>query len=190
MIPLRHGFWLALIRIYAGVVLFSHGFNKLMSQPPFNGPDGFLTKFLQDAVTKTSGPYHDFLATVVVPNTSTFGFLVEVGELCAGALLIVGLFTRLGALLAMFLVLNYWAAKGNYIGVSAYTTEDWLVFALAFVSLALPTGRFFGLDAFAGRRARKPPVVPQAPPSYAPPPYNPPPAQPPPYVPPASPPPR
>lgn len=184
MIPIRHGFWLAVVRIYTGVLMFDHGFGKLMSQPPFNGPDGFLTKFLQDALTSTTGPYHDFLASVVVPNASTFGFLVEVGELCAGALLIVGLFTRLGALLTMFLVLNYWAAKGHYVGIGAYTTEDWCVFALALVCLALPAGRFIGLDAFGGRRKAKTVVTSAGPPPTYPPPTGPPP----PYMPPPPPP--
>jgi uncharacterized membrane protein YphA (DoxX/SURF4 family) len=171
--PRTYAFWLALFRIYMGGYWLEHGLGKLLAHPAFAAPGGFLEEFLKDAVGKTSGPYHDFIAGVVVPNLSVFGSLVEFGETAAGALLLLGLFSRVGALLGTFLVLNYWMAKGDYAGFSTYSGIDILTAAATALHLVLPTGRFLGFDAFMGRR--KTVVAAPVPPRTAPPPARPPP---------------
>jgi uncharacterized membrane protein YphA (DoxX/SURF4 family) len=172
--PRSYAFWLAIFRIYMGAYWLEHGLGKLMGHPPFAAPGGFFEAFLKDGVTKTSGPYHDFLAGVVVPNLSIFGSLVEFGETATGALLLLGLFSRLGGLLGVFLALNYWMAKGLYTGLSPYTGIDILTAVASALNVVLPTGRFLGLDAFMGRRRRV--VAPSVPPPQRmPPPTGPPP---------------
>lgn len=170
--PRTYGFWLALFRMYIGFVWIEHALGKLLGPQPFGGPGGFLSQFIGDAVSKTSGPYHDFLASVVMPNIQTFGYLVEFGELTTGVLLFFGLFTRLGALLGIFLALNYWFAKGQFAGLSTYGGTDIMMAAACAVNLLLPTGRFFGLDALIGRgkRVRAPAPQPAAQWTPAPPP--------------------
>jgi uncharacterized membrane protein YphA (DoxX/SURF4 family) len=149
--------WLALVRVYTGFFWLEHGLGKLRAQPAFGAPNGALAQFLAEQTTKTVGPYHDFLVTVVAPNLPTFAYAVELGELLAGALLLAGLFTRFGALIGVVLALNYWAAKGGFHGLAASSGFEMCAAVLTALSLVLPTGRYFGLDALGTRgRARAP----------------------------------
>jgi len=166
--PRTYAFWLALFRIYMGGFWLEHGVGKLLQHPAFGAPGGFLEQTMTGALAKTSGPYHDFLAGTVIANVSIFGALVEFGETATGALLLLGLFSRVGALVGVFLALNYWMSKGQYAGFSPFTGLDILAAAATAVHLVLPTGRFLGFDAFMGRRSRA--VATSAPPPPPPPP--------------------
>jgi uncharacterized membrane protein YphA (DoxX/SURF4 family) len=155
--------WLALARIYTGFFWLEHGLGKLRAQPPFGAPNGAMAQFLTEQTAKTAGPYHDFLVTVVAPNLPIFAYAVEFGELLAGALLLAGLFTRFGALLGVVLALNYWAARGAFHGFAAASGFEVCAAVLTALSLVLPTGRFFGLDGFGGRRRPVPAATPNVP---------------------------
>jgi uncharacterized membrane protein YphA (DoxX/SURF4 family) len=149
--------WLALARIYTGFFWLEHGVGKLRAQPPFGAPNGAMAQFLAEQAAKTAGPYHDFLVTVVVPNLPTFAYAIELGELLAGALLLTGLFTRFGALVGVILALNYAAATDAFHGLAASSGFQVCAAVLTALSLVLPTGRFFGLDALGARgRAQAP----------------------------------
>jgi uncharacterized membrane protein YphA (DoxX/SURF4 family) len=154
-----YAFWLALARIYTGFFWLEHGLGKLRAQPPFGSPNGMMAQFLSEQLARTSGPYHDFLAAVVVPNLPTFAYAVELGELVAGALLIAGLFTRFGAFVGVVLALNYWAARGGFHGFAASSGLEMCAAVLTVLSLVLPTGRVLGLDALGSRREPAPRVV-------------------------------
>ena len=144
--PRTYAFWLALLRIYLGIFWLEHGLGKLRSNPAFGAPGGLMSQFLATNLAKSTGPYHDFLATIVQPNLTAFAFLVQAGEIATGGLLLVGLFTRLGGLLGVFLALNYLVAKGNLTGMSAFTGLDMLAAVASAVNLVLPTGRYLGFD--------------------------------------------
>lgn len=154
-----YAFWLALARIYTGFFWLEHGLGKLRAQPPFGAPNGMMAQFLTQQIASTKGPYHDFLATVVVPNLPTFAYAIELGELLAGALLLAGLFTRFGAFVGVVLALNYWAARGGLSGFAASSGLEMCAAVLTALSLVLPTGRYLGLDAF-GARGRRQPAAP------------------------------
>jgi|HubBroStandDraft_1064217.scaffolds.fasta_scaffold191569_2 thiosulfate dehydrogenase [quinone] large subunit len=183
--PRTYAFWLALFRIYLGGFWIEHALGKVMAPQAFGATGGMLSGFLGDAVAKTTGPYHDFLTSTVIPHTEQFGFLVEFGELAAGVLLVLGLFTRLGGFVGAFLALNYWAAKGGMSGgFSSLSGLDMLTAVASALNLVLPTGRFLGLDGLMLRRRapatlRATPVVSPPPGSGAPPLVTPPPLRPP-----------
>lgn len=81
----------------------------------------------------------------VAPNMAWFGWVVFLMELFVAVSLIFGLFTRLGGFAALIQGLNL------YFGVTAAPGEWYwtygMLYALGLVFLAIPTGRFLGLDA-------------------------------------------
>jgi uncharacterized membrane protein YphA (DoxX/SURF4 family) len=113
---------LALLRVYLGLAFVLTAVPKL-----------------QD--TFTDVPTHS--------NAQLFGSMVSWGELLVGALLILGLVTRLSAAAALLLTLNYMWAKEASPDLSSNDT------AFVAISLALlfgAAGRTFGLDAMLARR--------------------------------------
>lgn len=71
-----------LVRVLVGLIMFAHGVQKLT-----DGPGGFAT---------------GMLAPLGVPAPEFFAYVVTFVELIGGALLIVGLLSRLSALLLAF----------------------------------------------------------------------------------------
>jgi putative oxidoreductase len=67
-----------IVRIVAGIIMAAHGFQKLQAGP---------------------GNFGGFLAQLGVPLPTLMGYVVTLVELLGGILLIVGLFSRLAALL-------------------------------------------------------------------------------------------
>jgi putative oxidoreductase len=66
------------VRIIAGIIMATHGFQKLQAGP---------------------GNFGEFLAQLGVPLPTLMGYVVTLVELLGGILLIIGLFSRLAALL-------------------------------------------------------------------------------------------
>jgi uncharacterized membrane protein YphA (DoxX/SURF4 family) len=154
-----YGGWLGLLRILTGTIWLIHAVPKFINGAAFLPPNGKFATYLQTGLAKTAGPYHDFLASVVAPNAPLFAELVRVGELVAGILLFFGLFTRVGALIGVFLPLNYMAARGALMTVSGWGTVDACIALLSAVSLVLPTGRVAGIDGLRAPRAPRRPMV-------------------------------
>jgi uncharacterized membrane protein YphA (DoxX/SURF4 family) len=73
-----------------------------------------------------------------------------IGEVVAGTSLLLGFCTRLGAVVAMFLFLNYMFSKGSYFW--SPNSEDAAVFFSALVCCIGAAGRVFGVDALLARR--------------------------------------
>ena len=154
--------WLAIVRILTGAIWLVHGIPKFTNSLVFMPPDGAIASYVQQGLTKTTGPYHDFLATVVQPNIALFAELVRLGEVGVGVSLFLGLFARLGGLVGIILPLNYLAARGGLTSASEWASLDGAMMLLSAISFVLPTGRVAGMDAyFAPRRARKTVVVPE-----------------------------
>lgn len=154
-----YGFWLALLRIYAGAFWLMHGVPKFTQSQDFMPPTGMMMQFVNNAVQHTSGPYQTFLTNVVLPNASLFAELVRLGEVVTGCLLLLGFFTRLGGFIGVLLALNYLSAKGGLAHLSVWSGLDATALALSAVNLVLPTGRVLGVDALLGR-ARRPVAAP------------------------------
>jgi uncharacterized membrane protein YphA (DoxX/SURF4 family) len=151
-----YGFWLAILRIYAGAFWLMHGIPKFTQSQDFMPPSGFMMQFVNNAVANTHGPYQTFLTNVVLPNASLFAELVRLGEVVTGCLLLLGFFTRLGGFIGIVLALNYLTAKGGLGHLSMWSGLDAAALALSAVNFVLPTGRVLGVDALLGRARRVP----------------------------------
>lgn len=147
-----YAFWLALFRIYAGAFWLMHGIPKFTHSSDFMPPGGMMTGFLNNAITHTSGPYQWFLTSVVLPNAGLFAELVRLGEVMTGLLLLLGLFTRVGAVIGILLSLNYLTASGDFSHMSVLLSGlNFAALVLSAINLVLPTGRVLGLDGLIGR---------------------------------------
>ena len=139
-----------------GAFWLIHGIQKFTDAGWATPGVGTCATFLKHMSADTSGPYHDFISSVVLPNVQVFAHLVEWGETLVGVSLMLGLLTRLGGGGGVFLALNYWLAKGAYSHFEGYTNFDFLVMILSFLNVVLPTAATSGIDGVlaARRRAR------------------------------------
>jgi uncharacterized membrane protein YphA (DoxX/SURF4 family) len=81
-------------------------------------------------------PYKAFVEGTVLPNAPLFANLTALGETVAGTFLVLGLFTGVGSLAALLLVLNYGA--GQLARVAGQPGFHWTLFA---VMIGLWVGR-------------------------------------------------
>ena len=154
-----YGFWLALARIFTGGLFVSHALPKFTHADKFLPPNGFVTQMVAGGITSTTGWYHDFLLNMVQPHIAIFAELVRAGEILVGCVLILGIFTRLGGLVGMFLMFNYIMVQGGGGAFHDWTGLEGAVFVLCALNAVIPTGRVLGVDALLAM-ARKPRVVP------------------------------
>ena len=149
----RYAAVLAGIRIFTGIWWALHGYGKL-SSPTWAALGGGCAQILQSMSGATSGVYHDFIVNVVLPNVSLFAHLVAWGETLTGVSLALGLFTRLGGAVGVFLPLNYWLAKSGFAHLDGYSGLDLAALALSLINLLLPTGLYAGIDGIIAGRKR------------------------------------
>jgi uncharacterized membrane protein YphA (DoxX/SURF4 family) len=98
--------------------------------------------------------YHDLVFNVILPNWAIFGPLVGVAETVAGLLLVLGLVSWLGALLAAVLSFHVQFADATGPWLFEYAVEWVPLLCLVFMR----SGRVWGLDgliANADRRGRR-----------------------------------
>jgi uncharacterized membrane protein YphA (DoxX/SURF4 family) len=137
--------WLFVLpRVYLGIsFLFSdHG----------NARPNELAGFLKFALKNGYGWYQNLLNSVVVPHSLTFGTFVVIAEIYIGIALVLGFTTRLAALVALFLLLNYMCAKGALPWGPGIDQSD---IVLALIILLSDAGRTFGIDRLVARRFPK-----------------------------------
>lgn len=136
-----------LLRVYAGLVFALHGWDKVRRGDGF--ADG-LTGFLQSHADQAYVFYWAFVESAVLPQAALFAGLVAWGELLMGLALILGVATRFAALGGVFLMLNFWFAKGASFFSATNYDAVWL---MIFIVLAFtPAGQIAGLDRALARR--------------------------------------
>jgi thiosulfate dehydrogenase (quinone) large subunit len=145
--------WLAALRIYTGFFWATHGIDKLRSSE-WAAPNGMMAQIVSGMTKDTSGPYHDFIANVVMPNSVLFAHLVAWGETLVGVALFFGLLTKVGGFGGAFLALNYLVAKDSLGTWNAWTGLDGAAIALSLACAVLPVSNTFALDALLFRRRR------------------------------------
>lgn len=138
--------WL-LVRLYVGWQWLSAGWGKL-GNPAWTGENSgaAITGFVQGALDKTSGAHPDvqgwyawFLQNLVLPNASTWAYLVTWGEILVGIALILGIFTGIAAFFGSLMNLNYLLA--------GTVSTNPILFSLAILLiLAWKTAGWWGLD--------------------------------------------
>jgi uncharacterized membrane protein YphA (DoxX/SURF4 family) len=139
---------LVLLRLFVGVKFLLAGAQKW----DWIGTHRLAHTLTAWAAANAFPAYARFLTQTVLPQEALFTYLVVLGEVGVGALLLLGLCTRLAALLALVMSANYLLATWHLGPVTQGYNESFLVMELAF--LLTGAGRTAGLDA---RLARKHP---------------------------------
>ncbi len=133
------------LRVLFGVMLIMNGWRWLQR------PDaaGFLTETLTFMLDESQplGPYGAFLSGVVLPNIGLFAFMVSWGEFLSGISLFLGLASRIGAGVSIFLFLNY----GLMGGLDSLGQHS-IMMAMVATTLIWKSGRKHGLDRWLIRR--------------------------------------
>jgi thiosulfate dehydrogenase (quinone) large subunit len=95
---------LVILRLHLGVILLITVAGKIFRPEPFSVE---MLSYLQGfSMWNASAFYQSFLQQVVIPQATLFSYLIMTGEVIAGICLLLGAFTRVGAVIAMFLFLN------------------------------------------------------------------------------------
>ncbi len=130
---------LALVRLFVGYLWFQQLFWKM--PPDFAG----LRKYVVEESHYAFFPgYASLVQQIVLPHFMVFGACVWLAELLVSLSLMLGIFSRLGALLATILAVQL------YIGL-AVAPGEWIwtygmLVLLGMVLVAVPTGRRLGID--------------------------------------------
>lgn len=147
-IPSGPSIFVALLRIFVGVYFLRVGLPKLLDLPGFSQEMG---AFLENFATTPYKWYGDLLRTVAIPNAHAFAWMVAVGEVAVGALLVLGLLTGLASLIGGGMTLNYFFATSHLgpsnEGVTLYATIVFIVL------IGTQAGRTWGLDVLLARAA-------------------------------------
>ena len=142
---------LALVRILYGVLWWQQSKWKVPSDDFGRKSGGGLWYWVQQEIQHpTVLAYRDFLVNVMIPNWTLFGWMTLVTETFIGATLILGLFTRLGSLVAIGMALNI------TVGILS-VPHEWvwtyaMLVALPVLFLLTGAGRSVGLDSLLAPR--------------------------------------
>lgn len=141
----------ALARILYGLLWWQQSKWKVPSDDFGRKSGGGLWYWVhQEIQYPTITAYKDFLVNVMIPHWTFFGYLTLITETFIGATLILGVFTRLGALVALGMATNI------TIGILSVPHEwGWtytMLIMLAALFLLTGAGRSLGVDAYLGPR--------------------------------------
>jgi uncharacterized membrane protein YphA (DoxX/SURF4 family) len=135
--------YLSVLRIYVGYYLLFQGIRKFQRDFP---KGDWIARQIGDLTALDLYPwYKNFLQSYVVPHSELFGYLVMVGEIAVGVCLLLGLFTRVSALVGLFMLINYYLGPGTARGGAMIAQQQTFMILLAIFVLANP-GRTLGLD--------------------------------------------
>ena len=99
---------LVVLRVSLGIFMIAKGLDKLAW---FVHPNLLAVKL--DAFLAKATPANRWWVTLLIPGVAVFARLVPFGELAGGAALLFGRFTRLAAVLAFLMILNFHLATGS-----------------------------------------------------------------------------
>ncbi|HVT39670.1 MAG TPA: DoxX family protein [Gemmatimonadaceae bacterium] len=136
----RHTAAFAVARVALGLYWLYEQHWKLPPDFGLHNSRGLMFAFRQSIQYPTFDLYRAFLQDVVVPHFHLFGWLLGFTEVAIGASLVLGAFTRAGALLGVLQAVNLVVAQGR-------TPEGpWIYVAILvtnlFVLLTPSNGRF------------------------------------------------
>ncbi len=154
-------FWLAILRVYLGVIWLLEGVKKVQegwldpannfvavmpkaSDVPLNSTNAVTAAtevaqyYPEPILSKPPAAYQWFTERFIEPNAYLFQVMVVITEIAIGLALIAGIFTVLSALASIFLC-------GNFI-LSAMAGTEILWHIVAAVTMFGGAGRTFGLD--------------------------------------------
>jgi len=142
---------IALARIVYGLLWWQQSKWKVPSDDFGRKSGGGLWYWVhQEIQYPTVTAYKDFLVNVMIPHWTFFGYLTLITETFIGVTLILGLFTRLGALVALGMAMNITLGILSVPHEWVWTYTMLITFAAIF--LLTGAGRSVGVDAFLGPR--------------------------------------
>ena len=133
---------MVLPRVYLGVIFLYAAYTKMTI--PVGFPTAFRGFLNVVAIPHAFAWYKPILTGLVLPHADVFAPLIIVAEALAGIGLLLGLGTRVAAIIAIFLNLNYMLAKG--MPPWAPASNDAPDIVLALVVIAASAGLYYGLD--------------------------------------------
>jgi uncharacterized membrane protein YphA (DoxX/SURF4 family) len=144
----RHmGIWL--LRLLVGSMWWQQSLWKI--PPNYDG----LIYWMKQMVDHASIPLQGQLVQgLVLPNITIFGPLVYATEVFIGLFLILGLATRVGAVLGALMALNLWL--GLYSAPGEWPWTYGFLVIIQFIFVLDPPGRSLGIDAVLRRQRRLP----------------------------------
>jgi thiosulfate dehydrogenase [quinone] large subunit len=153
-----------LLRFYVGYKFLNAGLNKYLHgylNPSGETPlKGVLQNWLSGSPPMSppmpEGWFRSFIDGIVLPNAHTFGILVTLGEMAAGALLILGLATRFAGVLGAFLAANFFLATAHAAGATGTVNQLFVILNLLLAAAA--AGRAWGVDYYLHRAWPKLPL--------------------------------
>ncbi|NQV87769.1 MAG: DoxX family membrane protein [Woeseiaceae bacterium] len=110
-----------------------------------------LTEFVTENLPNAFDFYRPVLESAVLPHADKFALLTTWTELLIGVSIFLGMFTRFGAAVGIFLVLNYTFAIGVGIWMPGLQS---LYFWALFTLMVCSAGRGLGIDGFLRRGKR------------------------------------
>ena len=144
-----HLAYLALLRIYIGGYLLWQGVTKY--QRNFPRSDWLRRQIGDTHHPNIYGWYQEFLNQYVAQNQELFGFLVMSGEIVLGACLLLGVFTRASALVALLMLINYYFGPGAIRGGIVAAHQQLFCLCLLVIMLS-GAGRTLGFDGWVFKR--------------------------------------
>ena len=135
---------LAGLRILLGVLWLANLSWKLPPDFGKNDPEGLLYNFRRAEHYAVIRPLRDVAREVLIPHFTLFGWLVLLAELTAGVLLLLGLWTRVGALIGLVQSIAI-----TLLVVDAPNEWVWtyvMFVAIGIVVLVTPSGSRLSLD--------------------------------------------
>ncbi|HUZ65562.1 MAG TPA: DoxX family membrane protein [Acetobacteraceae bacterium] len=148
--PRHAAIWL--LRLTIGCLWWQQSLWKL--PPQYSGLIYWMKQMVAHASTHLQSA---LVADVVLPNITIFGPLVYLTEVAIGVSLMLGLFTRLGALAGAAMAINLWLGLYSAPGEWPWTYAFLVVIQLLF--LVDPPGRSLGADVLLAARERVRPVL-------------------------------
>lgn len=138
---------LALIRIVYGLLWWQQSKWKVPSDDFGRISGGGLWYWVHQEIQYPTVPaFKDFLVNVMIPYWTFFGWMTLITETFIGATLMLGLFTRLGSLVAIGMAVNITIGILSVPHEWVWTYTMLVMFPVVF--LLTDAGRSFGLDAF------------------------------------------
>jgi thiosulfate dehydrogenase [quinone] large subunit len=143
------------LRFFLGITFIYAGLDKVTSSTFFNPNGGaqYIGNILQSAAAN-SPVLGGLLTSVVVPNAVFFGWFIALAEIWIGLATMVGVFTRLTAVLGAILSATLWLSLSGG-SLSQYYFDPDPIFFFAWVTLILVGWGSYGLDSLLIREEKK-----------------------------------
>ncbi|MEO8563763.1 MAG: hypothetical protein ABI601_16920 [bacterium] len=136
---------LTVLRIAVGAYWLFEQHWKLPPDFGLHEPRGLMFAFRESAAYPTIHLYGAFIQDVVIPHFHLFGWLLLLTEMVIGLSLLLGAWTKIGALLGVLQAVNLLVAQAS-------TPEGpWIYAAILAVNLLVlvaPSGRALSVDAW------------------------------------------